>query len=56
MVIEGRVIAVILIYISTFVGYLLGRELPDKEREELEFKRKCLEIFKRYLNKENKDE
>jgi len=53
MIIEGRTIVVILIYIFTFVGYLLGKDFPN---EELETKRKCLETLKRYLNKESKDE
>jgi hypothetical protein len=55
-VVEGRTIAVILIYIFTFVGYLLGKNIEkDREREHLLEKIKIIKYFEKW-KKENKDE
>lgn len=56
MIIEGRTVAVILIYTFTFLGYLLGRtDEKDREREHLLEKIRIVKDFEEWF-KENKDE
>lgn len=56
MIIEGRTIATILIYIFTFIGYLLGKSIEkDQEREHLLEKIRIIKEFVKW-KQENKDE
>ncbi len=54
MIIEGRTIATILIYIFTFVGYLLGKSIgKEQEKEHLLEKTIIVKDFIKWIQ-ENK--
>lgn len=57
MIVEGRMIAVILVYIFTFVGFLLGKDIKREQEKMLE-KIKIIKDFEKWKKwlKENKDE
>lgn len=49
MTVDGRTIATILIYIFTFVGYLLGKSIAkDREREQLLEKIRIIKDFEKW--------
>lgn len=49
MSVDGRAIAVILIYVFTFVGYLLGGEIAkDQERQHLLEKIRIVKDFEKW--------
>ena len=57
MIVEGRMIAVILVYIFTFLGFLLGKDIK-KDQEKMLEKIKIIKDFEKWKKwlKENKDE
>lgn len=57
MNIEGRTIAVILIYIFTFVGFLLGGSIEkEQEREHLLEKIRIVKDFEKWKKEKEEDE
>lgn len=56
MIIEGRTIATILIFVFTFVGYLLGKDIEkEQEKEHLSEKIRIVKDFTKW-KKKNEDE
>lgn len=56
MIIEGRTIAAILIFVFTFVGYLLGKDIEkEQEKEHLSEKIRIVKDFTKW-KKKNEDE
>ena len=56
MIIEGRTIATILIFVFTFVGYLLGKDIvKEQEKEHLLKKIRIVKDFTKW-KKKNEDE
>ena len=56
MSVDGRAIAVILIYVFTFIGYLLGGEIAkDQEREHLLEKIRIVKGFQWKLTNKGED-
>lgn len=49
MIIEGRMVATVLFYVFTFIGYLLGKEIALEESE-IKLKQKRLELLEAALN------
>lgn len=56
MIIEGRTIATIIIFVFTFVGYLLGKDIvKEQEKEHLLEKIRIVKDFTKW-KKKNEDE